>query len=145
MKIKKEEPRFIISARCLIEKEKQYLLVREKNENILETPGGTLKTNETPEDCAIREVKEETGLKVKIIKPLKITKGKDKRGDVISIIFLAYPISKISKPLPDIKEIKWVDSTYIEKMIKNKEEDWHDKEVFKMIINNTINNNKEKK
>jgi 8-oxo-dGTP diphosphatase len=51
----------------IIRKHDQLLLLRRKNVHgagSWSTPGGHLEFGETPEDCAIREVKEETGLDI---------------------------------------------------------------------------------
>ncbi|AWN82041.1 NUDIX domain-containing protein [Candidatus Cardinium hertigii] len=53
-----------IAVRALIVQNKQILLVSNDN-NIWYTPGGKLKPGETLPACAIREVKEETGITIK--------------------------------------------------------------------------------
>ena len=60
----------------IIYKENKVLLLKRKNthgEGSWSPPGGHLEFNEELEDCARREVEEETGLKVKNIKFIGIT------------------------------------------------------------------------
>ncbi|MCM1467017.1 MAG: 8-oxo-dGTP diphosphatase [Alistipes sp.] len=58
----------ILSTLCYIEQKDQYLMLhRVKKENDINHDkwigvGGKFKENETPEECLLREVKEETGL-----------------------------------------------------------------------------------
>lgn len=59
---------------CYLKKDEQYLLLfRNKKKNDYNKGkwigvGGGLENNETPDECAIREVKEETGLDVHNLK-----------------------------------------------------------------------------
>jgi 8-oxo-dGTP diphosphatase len=41
-----------------------------KGETLWTLPGGSMEEGETPSEAAIREVKEETGLGIEIVKPL---------------------------------------------------------------------------
>ena len=71
-------------------------------------PGGHIETDETPEETALREVYEETGLKVQLlgehfpreddfIRPLGIQKNRGSNGDLhIDIIYAAIPINVIN-------------------------------------------------
>ena len=52
---------------CLIIKNNKLLLLHRKDKDQWEVPGGTIKPGESPEQTAIREVKEEIGCNVKII------------------------------------------------------------------------------
>lgn len=64
----------IISAAGIVKNTsgKFFVFYRGEPFNDLTFPKGKLKLNETLEECAIREVLEETGLKVKIIKKIGI-------------------------------------------------------------------------
>ncbi len=43
-------------------------------------PKGKVDTDETPEECALREVREETGYKCELVRPLGCTAYVDRRG-----------------------------------------------------------------
>ena len=54
-------------AGCLIKDNGNFLVVKEKKDWYWKIPSGKLEGNESPEQAAIRETKEETGLTVKIL------------------------------------------------------------------------------
>lgn len=93
----------------------KILLIRRKKEpfkNQWALPGGFLEKNETLEEAAIRELEEETGLKVEKLQQVKAfgDPGRDPRGRTISIVFLG----KIDKEIQvhgndDAKDAKWFD------------------------------------
>ena len=61
----------ILSTLCYIEKDNKYLMLhRTKKQNDINKDkwigiGGKFEVNESPEECIVREVKEETGLELK--------------------------------------------------------------------------------
>jgi 8-oxo-dGTP pyrophosphatase MutT (NUDIX family) len=55
----------IIKYAGVIIKDKKFLVVREKGENVWKNVGGKLEENETPEECLQREIKEELGIELK--------------------------------------------------------------------------------
>ena len=68
-----------VAAGCLIQRGNKFLLVRrsitdKRRPETWEQPGGRKEEGETPEQTAIRETKEESGIDVKIIKLI----GEDK-------------------------------------------------------------------
>ncbi|OPZ78680.1 MAG: putative mutator protein MutT4 [Alphaproteobacteria bacterium ADurb.Bin438] len=88
---------------------KVMLLYRNDNDGAT-FPKGHLEVGETLEDCALREVYEETGLKVKIIGDFGFMEYKDSLGkDVITTYFIALSLddSKIN-PENDY-ELEWCD------------------------------------
>ena len=70
-------------------------------------PGGMLDGNETIEETAMREVKEETGLDVKLIEMLGIYSkpDRDPRGRYVSVTFIAVPIGGILQASSDAADI----------------------------------------
>lgn len=89
------------------------LLIKRANEPFAgrwALPGGFLEPHELLEDCARRELKEETGLEVGALEQLGAydTPGRDPRGWIISIVFIA----RLSQPAPvtgadDAAEARW--------------------------------------
>jgi ADP-ribose pyrophosphatase YjhB (NUDIX family) len=72
-------------------------------------PGGKLEFHENFEDCGVREVKEETGMKVKEIKVICVNNDKTDSAHFITIGLLAEKFEgepKITEP-NEITEWKW--------------------------------------
>lgn len=96
--------------KVIIEKNGKYLLVRrvdeEKKEHWgnWECPGGKLEENETFEDAAIRESKEETNLKIEIVKRVKEL---GKNGEIDAVVFLGKPKSNKVKISKEHSEFNW--------------------------------------
>jgi ADP-ribose pyrophosphatase YjhB (NUDIX family) len=68
-------------------------------------PAGFIEYNESPEQCAIRETKEETNLEVKLTKLFNVYSGADDpRTKAILIVYLARVISGNLKPGDDAAE-----------------------------------------
>ena len=96
---------FCASVFLINPEDKRILLVKHKQFNKWVQPGGHIEDEETPEEAALRETYEETGIKVKLlgerfpreddfIKPLGIQKNRNKEGDVhIDIIYAGIPIN----------------------------------------------------
>jgi len=61
-----------IPSACAIIKKQGKILMVKSPKGIINFPGGVMMPLETPSMTAIRETEEETGLKIKIIKPLGV-------------------------------------------------------------------------
>lgn len=110
----------ILSKRCnfrhmgvdvIIEMDKKILLIRRKNrpfKNMLALPGGKIEPNETIEDAAIREAKEETNIDVRLKSVLGIysNASRDPRK-IITTVFIGEPKNKNFKAGSDALEIGW--------------------------------------
>lgn len=109
-----KEPRLVVGA--LIKKDGKYLLIKERLEDKKEywiIPGGGVSFGESLEEALVREVKEELGLKVKIIKFIKFHQAIVPKYNYHTIIFfyLCKPLSKEIK----IGEKKILDAKYFSK------------------------------
>jgi 8-oxo-dGTP diphosphatase len=101
-------------------KDNSLILIRRKKEPFKEhwaLPGGFLEYGETAEHAAIREMKEETGLDIEIIKLVGVYSdpSRDPRGHVISIAFLAKEIGGDLIASDDAKAVKVFKITEIPK------------------------------
>lgn len=79
---------FVPCAGSIIYKNRKILLQKRKDNNLWGLHGGALEIGETFLEAAIRELKEETGLISKNIKPFKLYAGKE--------IFILYPNGDLS-------------------------------------------------
>jgi len=125
---------FGVSLRGVIVESRKILLVNEHSEKTWETPGGGIRHGESIENALKREILEETGYDVDIIKPLHVFN----RNDYIHILFLVKLIDKIREPTDIGTKIKWFSKKEIGNLLKNNKADDHDIEVFKMFINGEL-------
>ncbi len=97
---------FCASAFVIDPSTKKILLVKHKKYNKWVQPGGHIIENEAPEEAAIREVYEETNLKVRLlgdrfpretdfIRPLGIQKNEGADVQHIDITYVAVPLDNI--------------------------------------------------
>ena len=98
---------------------KQYRHSIEKQ--TLEFPSGTLEKNETPKECAVKEVKEETGLTVKKLKKMGILFPDSGRLGNKAHMFYAECSSNDITPIDKKERIKvhYYSKKDIKKLIKN--------------------------
>lgn len=90
-------PRPAVTADCIVltkEEEPKVLLIQRANEpfkGCWAFPGGFMEMDETTQQCAIRELKEETGLEVSEITEIGCYSkvDRDPRGRTITIAYLA--------------------------------------------------------
>jgi 8-oxo-dGTP pyrophosphatase MutT (NUDIX family) len=104
-------PGFTVGAMCFIERaDGALLLVRLSYRERWGVPGGLLKRNESPEEAARREVREEVGLDVVLVgEPAVVVASEPRRVDVI---FRARPAREEDAPAaepqsPEIVEVGW--------------------------------------
>ena len=107
---------------------KKILLVKHKHFNKWVQPGGHIVHNEVPEETAMREAYEETGVKVQLlgerfprendyIRPLGIQKNRGSKGDIhVDVTYAAIPVGN-TEPNYDDEEttnVKWFTREEIE-------------------------------
>jgi len=106
---------------AIIEKNGKIVLIKRKNKpfkNMFALPGGFVEYGETVERAAIREIEEETGLKIKIKEILGVFSD-PKRNPIkhtITVVFIAEPIGGSLKAGTDSSETKWFDIKEIESL-----------------------------
>lgn len=111
-----EYPRPAVTADCVVitkENEPKVLLIQRGNEPFKGQwafPGGFMNMDETTEQCAVRELEEETGLKVCNIQQIGAYSkvDRDPRGRTVTVAYLAI----IDKPeavkgLDDAAKAQW--------------------------------------
>ena len=126
-----EYPRPAVTAECVVitkENEPQVLLIQRGNEpfkGCWAFPGGFMNMDETTEQCAVRELEEETGLKVTEIKQIGAYSrvDRDPRGRTITVAYLAI-IDKVEnvKGLDDAAKAQWFPLSDLPKLAFDHEE-----------------------
>lgn len=113
----------VIAAGIVKHNGKVLIICREKNDNnfpgLWEIPSGKKEDMESVEDAAVREVKEETGLNVKIIKPAAvfnyINEKSDEIRDATQICFLVKIIGEPKVTLSsEHDDYAWVSETELD-------------------------------
>ncbi len=120
-----EYPRPAVTADCVVitkEDSPKVLLIQRGGEpykGCWAFPGGFMDMDETTEQCAIRELKEETGLHIKEVKQIGAYSkvSRDPRGRTISVAYLAV----IDKPaqvrgLDDAAKAEWFELSALPKL-----------------------------
>lgn len=120
---------FCASAFVINPENKKILLVKHKKFMKWVQPGGHIEHEETPEEAAVREVYEETGIKVQLlgerfpreddfIRPLGIQKNRGGQGDLhIDFIYPAIPIGQIDPSCSfESLNVRWFNRDELEKL-----------------------------
>lgn len=103
-------PGYTVGAMCFIERaDGALLLVRLSYRERWGVPGGLLKRNESPEEAARREVREEVGLDVVLVgEPAVVVAAEPRRVDVIFRARPARAEEEAAAPQsPEIVEVGW--------------------------------------
>lgn len=113
--------KFIIASGPVILENKKLLVIKDEKDNFYKLPGGTVESGSSLEDTCIREVKEEIGGMIEIIKPLHpMVVYKNPQTDKEMTIVLIHYLSKLQnrdsiRPISPIKEVKFLE---IEKIMR---------------------------
>ncbi|NPA22064.1 MAG: NUDIX hydrolase [Candidatus Micrarchaeota archaeon] len=108
-----------VAADLVIVKEGKVVLIKRAKEpfkGMWALPGGRLEENETIEECAIREAKEETSLDIELQALIGVYSHPERDPrKVVAVAFLASPIGGTLRASTDALEARWVE---IEKALK---------------------------
>jgi ADP-ribose pyrophosphatase YjhB (NUDIX family) len=98
----------ILLSGCAILKEKKLLLIRKKDKELWELPGGTVSSKADMEQVAAEKTKEQIGIDPTIIQQFTILEYQKNEKNIEATIFEC-DISDDSKPVAgeNIEEVKW--------------------------------------
>ena len=135
--IKIFKPKIVgVGVPVIIENDKKEILLEKRDGNFVypfywALPGGIVEYGETPDETAKREVKEEIGVDIEILKEAKkaYTFLPNKKCSIqsIGIVYYARIKKGVPKPVSETKEVKWFNS----KQIKEMDLAYNHKEILK--------------
>ena len=102
---------------CIFNEKGEVLLQRRGDSNTWGFPGGAVEIGETPQQAAVREVKEETGLDVEVEKLLGVYTDLDMiypNGDQAQSIIIAYRLKVLSGE-PSCDQVETLELKYFSK------------------------------
>lgn len=109
--MERKKPLITVDGIILNENGKILLIKRKNNpfKDLWALPGGFVEYGEKVEDAVLREIKEETGLDVEIVKLFGVYSDpeRDPRGHTISVVFHCKIVGGDLKGADDAKEAKW--------------------------------------
>lgn len=118
------------SGGCVVNDNGQILLQRREDRNVWGFPGGAIELGESAEEAVIREVEEETGLKVKVEHLIGIyTKYFDEypNGDKAQTIVCFFKLEiiggNLSTKAKETLELKFFNPTEVPKLVNKQHEE----------------------
>jgi 8-oxo-dGTP diphosphatase len=102
---------FIVTAAAMVRDGKVLIAQRESGSHMefhWEFPGGKLEPDETPEECIVREIKEELDMEIEVIDIYKVVKFKYEEKDILLLCYLCKILNGEGKAL-ECNDFKWVE------------------------------------
>ncbi|RKS06698.1 mutator protein MutT [Nocardiopsis sp. Huas11] len=104
-----ETPRHSVSVTGVVVRPEdgKVLVIKRADDGRWVPPGGVMELDETPEQCVVREVREETGIEAK---PIRLTGVyKNMNLGVVSLAFLCKPTGGEIRISEESVEVTWMD------------------------------------
>lgn len=102
----------MVATAALIEKDGRFLISKRKDDVVLpgawEFPGGKLEADESPEDCVVREIEEEIGVKAKAESLADVVFYRYDDFNVLLVFYSCRILTGEPRAL-DCAEVKWID------------------------------------
>lgn len=100
-------PRHSVSAGAAVVREDgRMLAIRRRDNGAWVQPGGVVELDEDPADTAVREVLEETGVKVEVEALTGVYKNMTR--SIVSLVFRCRPIAGEAHPTDEATEVAWL-------------------------------------
>lgn len=105
--------------KCIVQKDGKILMIRNTyGKGRWTFPGGGIEKNETPEQAAIREVREEVGIEIKSLQHMgEFMSTAQYKEDHVSVFFATTQTKKITLQEDEIRDFKWVDPNTLPEFI----------------------------
>jgi len=101
---------YIVTAAAIIRDGKVLIAQRQQGSHMeykWEFPGGKLEPDETPEECIIREIKEEMDIDIEVDDIYKVVKFKYEEKDILLLCYLCRILKGDGKAI-ECNDFKWV-------------------------------------
>jgi ADP-ribose pyrophosphatase YjhB (NUDIX family) len=103
-----DSPRFRIGVFAIVERDGRYLLARRRDIDWWNLPGGGLEYDETVEVGLIREVREEVGVVVELVRLVGVYSKPRKREVVLTFLCHLAPQSPEPGVSEEVSEVAWL-------------------------------------
>lgn len=122
-----------VSCRALVVENGKVLLSYESKTGFYMSPGGSLEDGESHEECCIRELMEETGYKVRVVKPFVTVNEYCYDKLYVSNYFICQVAGECEKALTETEKFKgmqpeWVDISHALEVFSSYKKHTPDKE-----------------
>src|SRR4051794_15724714 len=105
--VPESSPRHSVSvAAAIIDDDGRFLAIQRADNGTWEPPGGVLELDESIESGLVREVEEETGLRVE---PVALTGVyKNLQRGIVALVFRCRLLGETPRPTPEALEVRWL-------------------------------------
>lgn len=101
---------YVVTAAVIIRDRKVLIAQRQSGSHMeykWEFPGGKLEPDETPEECIVREIKEEMDIDIEVIDIYKVVKFKYEEKDILLLCYLCRILEGEGKAI-ECNDFRWV-------------------------------------